>query len=42
MVAGGKEEVGGLDEKGEGIEMYRMVVTEYSRGCREQHREYSQ
>ena len=34
--------VGGLCEKGEGIERYRLVVTEQSWGCKVQHREYSQ
>ena len=34
--------VGGLGEKGEGTEKYRLVVTKESQGCRVQHREYSQ
>ena len=29
----------GLGEKGEGIEKYRAVVTEWSRGCKAQHGE---
>ena len=32
----------GSDEKGEGIEEYRLVVTKQSWGCKVQHREYSQ
>ena len=32
---------GGLSEKGEGIEEYKLVVTEQSQGCKVQHREYS-
>ena len=34
--------VGGMGEKGEGIEKYRLVVTEQSRGCEVQCRKYSQ
>ena len=32
----------GLHEKGEGMEKYRLVVTEQSQGCKAQHREQSQ
>ena len=32
----------GLGEKGKGIKKYTVMVTELSRGCKLQHREYSQ
>ena len=41
MVARG-EGLWKLGEKGEGIEKYRMVVTEWPWRCQVQHREYSQ
>ena len=41
MVARG-EGVGGLGVRGEGIEKYRLVVTEQARGCKVQHGKYSQ
>ena len=41
MVAGG-EGVGRLWGRGEGMEEYKSVATEWSRGCKVQHREYSQ
>ena len=31
-----------LDEKGEGMKKYKLIVTKQSQGCRVQHREYSQ
>lgn len=34
--------LGGMDEKGEGIKRCKWVVTKYSRGCKIQHRGYSQ
>ena len=41
MVARG-EGLWKLGEKGEGVEKYRMVVTEWPWRCQVQHREYSQ
>ena len=36
------EGTGGLGEKGEGIEQYKLVVTKQSWECKVQHKEYSQ
>ena len=35
------EGVRGLDEKGEGIKKYKLVVTKQSWGCKVQHRKFS-
>ena len=37
LVVRGRD-VGGLGEKGEGIEKYKLVVTKQSRGCKQQHK----